>query len=68
MRERAFEIPGHAQQFAVRVLRIGLFGEQHDVTVHRGERLGEVAVAGFDVSKIVERGGKILVDGQRLLA
>ncbi len=67
VRERAFEVPCHAQQFSVGILRIGLFGKHDDVAVHGREGLGELPVAGLDVGKIVQRGGKVLVDGERLL-
>ena len=65
--QRALEVSRHAQQFTVRILRIRLLGQQRDVAIHRRKRLVELAVASLDVSQIVQRRGKILVDRQRLL-
>ena len=65
--ERALEVPGHAQQFSVRILRIGFLWQHRDVAVHRRECLRKLAVAGLDISQIVQCGGKILIDGEGLL-
>ena len=67
VQERALEVARHAEQFSVGILRVGLFGKQRDVTVHRGEGLGELPVARVDISEIVERRGIVLVDGESLL-
>ena len=67
MRERPLEVPCHAQQFAVGILRIRLFGQHGNVAIHGRECLVKLAIAGLDVSQIVQRGREILVNGQRLL-
>ena len=62
----AFKIPRHAQQFSVRILRIGFFREQGHVTIHDGKRIDKLPVAGLHIRKIVERGRKVFVDGEGL--
>ena len=64
--ERAVELPCHALELAVRVLRIGFIREQDEIAIHRGKRLIELTVARFHVGQIIDCGRKVLVNGQRL--
>ena len=67
MLQRSLKVSRHAQQFAVRVVRIRFRGQKSDIAIHGRKGLGKFAVAGVHVSQIVQRGWKILVDGQRFL-
>ena len=50
MGERALEVTSHALEFAIGILRIGLFREQSDVTIHGRKGLVEVTVTRLDVT------------------
>ena len=65
--EGGVEVAGHAQDFGVRILRIGQVGKRRDVALHGFEGLGILAALRIAVAQVVQGRGIILVDGQRAL-
>ena len=65
--QRFVEVPGHAQQFAVGIVRIRLLGQHGHVAIHHRERFRKLPVARIDISRIIDRRGIVLVDRQRAI-
>ena len=48
-------------------MRIWLFREQDDIAIHGRKGLGKFPIASLNVGKIIEGGGKVLIDGEGFL-
>ena len=61
------EVARHAQDFGIRILRIGQVGKRRHIALHGFEGLGILAALRIAIAQIVQGRRIILVDGQRPL-